>query len=237
MAMINPPTSPSSNGSALPGGFTEQQVEAARYAVLRRLAPCLRHHMVRPLQPIGLIYGVMHHKLSVAQPDLQSVREEAEKINEFAKAALEECMDMGTWLAPEPGVLTGVAAGVKECVGLLATMLHFCGFRLVNEVDELPVQVLRDALRMVLGGALMALTDALDEPATVTIGAQALPGQVQVSLRIDPIGEGRLDRYDDGYRRLLWADVQALAQAERVALVRQGRQVMLRFAVESAPED
>ena len=52
-----------------------QQVEAARYAVLRRLAPALRHHMVRPLQPIGLIYGVMHHKLAAAQPDLQSVRQ------------------------------------------------------------------------------------------------------------------------------------------------------------------
>ena len=41
---------------------TVQQVEAARYAVLRRLAPSLRHHRVRPLQPIGLIYGVMHPK-------------------------------------------------------------------------------------------------------------------------------------------------------------------------------
>ncbi|MDB5938779.1 MAG: hypothetical protein JWP77_1143, partial [Polaromonas sp.] len=84
-------------GSAAPAEVSAQQIEAARYTVLRRLAPCLRHHMVRPLQPIGLIYGVMHHKLSAAQPDLQSVREEAEKINEFAKAALEECMDMGTW--------------------------------------------------------------------------------------------------------------------------------------------
>ena len=220
---------------ALPAEVSAQQIEAARYAVLRRLAPALRHHMVRPLQPIGLIYGVMHHKLSAAQPDLQSVREEAEKINEFAKAALDECMDMGTWLAPEPGVVTDVESGVRECVGLMATMLHFCGFRLVNDVEELPAQVLHDALRMVLSAALFALTDAMDEPATVTIHAQASPAEVTLTLQTDPIGDGPLDRYDDGYRKLVWADVQALALAEHVGLSRQDRQVTLRFAVEPAP--
>lgn len=216
--------------SGLPSEVSAQQIEAARYAVLRRLAPCLRHHMVRPLQPIGLIYGVMHHKLSAAQPDLPSVREEAEKINEFAKAALEECMDMGTWLAPEPGVLTNVESGVRECVGLMATMLHFCGFRLVNEVEELPAQVLRDALRMVLGAALFELTDAMNEPATVTIHAQASPSEVTVTLQADPLENGQLDRYDDGYRKLVWADVQALAVSEHVGLSRHGSQVTLRFA-------
>ncbi|CDS55053.1 hypothetical protein [Polaromonas sp. CG9_12] len=221
--------------SAVPLKVSAQQVEAARYAVLRRLAPCLRHHMVRPLQPIGLIYGVMHHKLSAAQPDLPSVREEAEKINEFAKAALEECMDMGTWLAPEPDVVTDVESGVRECVGLMATMLHFCGFRLVNEVEELPAQVLRDPLRMVLSAALFELTDAMDQPATVTIHAQARPSEVTVTLQVDPLSEGQLDRYDDGYRKLVWADVQALALSERVGLSRQGCQVSLRFAVAPAP--
>ena len=207
-----------------------QQVEAARYAVLRRLAPSLRHHMVRPLQPIGLIYGVLHHKLSAEQPDLPSVRQEAEKINEFAKAALDECMDMSTWLAPEPDVLTDVESGVKECVGLLATMLHFCGFRLINSVEELPTQVLRDAMRMVLSAALLEMTDAMSEPATVTIQARASASDITVLLQAEPLAEGQLDRYDDGYRKLAWADVQALALSEHVGLSRQDRQVTLRFA-------
>ncbi|MBH1957988.1 MAG: hypothetical protein I8H70_04810 [Burkholderiales bacterium] len=228
-------TSTSLNGAALSCEVSEQQIEAARYAVLRRLAPCLRHHMVRPLQPIGLIYGVMHHKLSAAAPDLKSVREEADKINEFAKAALEECVDMSTWLAPEPGVLAGVDEGVRECVGLLATMLHFCGFRLGNEVEEMPVQVQRDAMRMVLSAALLALTDSMTEPATLTISAVASPAEVTVSLRVSPVGEGSVDQYDDGYRKLVWRDVQALAAAEHVRLSRQDRLVSMRFAVETAP--
>ena len=232
MILQEPPQS--ATASALPADVSVQQIEAARYAVLRRLAPCLRHHMVRPLQPIGLIYGVMHHKLSAAQPDLPSVRQEAEKINEFAKAALEECMDMSTWLAPEPGVAIDVESGVRECVGLMATMLHFCGFRVVNEVEELPAEVLRDALRMVLGAALFELTDAMDERATVTIHAHASPSDVTITLQAELIGDGQLDRYDDGYRKLVWSDVQALAQSEQVGLSRQGRQVTLCFAIEPA---
>ena len=207
-----------------------QQVEAARYAVLRRLAPSLRHHMVRPLQPIGLIYGVMHHKLAAAQPDLQSIRQEAEKINDFAKAAIDECMDMGTWLSPEPGVLICMDAGVRECVGLMATMLHFCGFRLINEVEALPVQVLRDAVRTVLGAALLATTDSMTEPADLIIRAAATGTEVTLSVLTSPSGEGSVDRYDDGYRLLAWDDVQALAAESQVKLERQDRMLTLRFA-------
>lgn len=210
-----------------------QAVEAARYAVLRRLAPCLRHQMVRPLQPIGLIYGVMYHKLGAAQPDVKSIRQEAEKINEFAKAAIDECMSMGAWLSPEPGVLISLEDGVMECVGLTATMLHFGGFRLINEVEAMPVMVLRDAVRTVLSAVFFALTDSLTEPAALVIHAaagSASTSEVTLSVQIVSSGEGKADRYEDGYRLLTWHDVQALATAARVQLARQGQLVTMRFA-------
>jgi hypothetical protein len=217
--------------------MAELQVEAARYAVLRRLAPCLRHHMVRPLQPIGLIYGVLQHKLSVPMPDLPSVREEADKINEFAKAALDECNDMNTWLAPEPGFLTSVDQGVRECVALLATMLHFCGFQLDNEIDDLPVPVRHDAIRMVLSAALLEMSDSLDRRASLTISAttDADAQEVAVTVQVGQVKDASPNRYEDGYRKLLWRDVQALAKAEDVKLARQedGR-VVMRFAIETA---
>lgn len=209
-----------------------QQVEAARYALLRRLSPSLRHHMVRPLQPIGLIYGVMHHKLSAEEPDLQSVRMEAEKINEFAKAALDECVNMSTWLTPEPDVLTRLDSGVREGVSLLATMLHFCGFRLVNEIENIPAQVQRDAVRMVVIGALLELTDSLDGPAILTLSASTSKGKAVVSIQVSHKGEGLVDRYEEGYRKLLWADVVALAAAEHVGLSRQDGRVSMTFDIE-----
>lgn len=212
----------------------EQYIEAAKYAILRRLAPCLRHHMVRPLQPMGLIYGVMHHRLSAAEPDLQSVREEAGKINDFAKAALDECLDMSTWIAPDSSALTTVDAGIKHCVSLLATMLHFCGFRLNNEVEEIPELVQRDAMRMVLSAALLEMTDSVNVPSTVTISAAVGQDDVTLSLRIGQRDEGRVERYDEGYRKLVWRDVQALAAAENVGLSREDGGVTLCFVTESA---
>lgn len=206
-----------------------QQIEAARYAVLRRLAPSLRHHMVRPLQPIGLIYGVLHHKLSADAPDLQAVRLEAGKINEFSKAALSECSNIGTWMAPEAGDLIDLASGVRESVGLLATMLHFCGFRLVNEVDDLPAQVQQDAVRMLLNAVLLEVTDGLNEPAILTLSATVHEDTAVVVLQVSPNGEGGVDRYDDSYRKLVWADVQALAFAEQVGLARDGHRTTLTF--------
>ena len=50
------------SSSMTPLRLDELQAEAARYAVLRRLSPSLRHHLIRPLQPMTLIYGVMSHK-------------------------------------------------------------------------------------------------------------------------------------------------------------------------------
>lgn len=216
--------------------MSKQQIEAARYVVLRRLSPALRHHMVRPLQPIGLIYSVISHKLCEAAPDLQALRLQVEKINGFAKSALTECLDIGTWLAPEPGTLTELGAGINECISLMATTLHFCGFRLVNEVDTPPVSVNRDALRMVLIAAMFEMTDALTVPATLTLSASLGRGEAGLVLRFTPLTEGRVERYDDGYRKLIWEDVQALASEGDVRLSRQGNGVAMHFAVHAAVE-
>lgn len=212
----------------------DQRVEAARYAVLRRLSPSLRHHMVRHLQPIGLIYGVMDHKLARGAPDLQALRVNAEKINEFAKAALAQCIDIGTWLAPESTSLTSMESGAMECVGLLATTLHFRGFRLANHIEDLPCQVRLGALRMVLIAVLLEVTDALDESATLTLSASSTDKEtVTLQLQVAPREDGAVEAYDDGYRKLAWSDVQALAAAEEVGLSRQDAMVTMRFPIEA----
>ncbi len=215
--------------------MSEQQVEAARYAVLRRLSPALRHQMVRHLQPIGLIYGVMDHRLSRGDGDVQALRVHADKMNEFAKAALTQCIDIGSWLAPEPDTRVGLEAGVMECVGLLATTLHFRGFRLVNDVEDLRCQVRLGALRMVLIAVLLEVTDGLDEPATLTLSASAGEGTVTLRLQVTPREEGSVENYDGGYRKLVWSDVQALAGAEAVNLSREDALVTMRFPIEAEP--
>lgn len=219
------------NSAAAPAKPSDTQVEAARYAVLRRLAPALHHHMVRPLQPIGLIHGMVQHKLAGPAPDLKSVREEGDKISEFIRSALQECNDMVAWLAPEPGVVVPADRGVCECVGLLATMLHFCGFRISNEIEALEAAVQQHAIRMVLSAALLEMTDSMDRQAPLSISAVAGDDEVSITLAFGPPQDDMPNRYEEGYRKLVWEDVQALASAENVALSRQAHQVVLRFPI------
>src|SRR6478736_3068522 len=109
--------------------------EAARYALLRRLAPAMRHHLVVNLQPIGMVYELMDHRLRGPQPDLAHVQAGAHKIHGFAKAALHSCLDLVAWLAPDEPVSTPCRSCVEECMGLLASSLAFAGYAVRADVQ------------------------------------------------------------------------------------------------------
>ena len=184
----------------------------------------MRHHLVVNLQPIGMIYEVMDRRLRAAQPDLADVHESAHKINGFARAALNSCLDVVTWLAPEEEMLTTASEGVRECLGLLATSLTFRGYALRNEVPPVPGQVRRSAIRNVLTAAMIHTTDENPPPADIVLNAEPTPAALVLALTLRPTQGDQGFSTEAGYRRLDWSDVEALAEAESVALKREGRQ-------------
>jgi hypothetical protein len=194
------------------------QAEAARYALLRRLAPSMRHHLVVNLQPIGMIYEVMERRLRGTAPDLAHVHDSASKINGFAKAALNSCIDVVSWLAPDPAVSTGIEEAVRESTGLLATSLGFRGYALRNEVTAVPGAVRRTSVRSLLTGALVFCTDQLPAPADLVLRADAQADAARITIEVRPTPGEVNFRGETGYRKLEWADLEALAQAEGVGL-------------------
>lgn len=225
MTTRDPHPQESLTAPALPG-----PVEAARYALLRRLAPSFRHHLVVNLQPIGMVYEVLDRRLRMPAPDLADVRDGAHKINAFARAALDSCLDVVTWLAPEEGAQIGVPEGVSECLGLLTTSLTFRGYAVRNQVPALPGRVRRSALRNVLTGAMVYLTDEGSPPADLAIAAQAGPQALQLTLTLQPTDAPPGFSAEPPYRRLQWSDLEALAQAESVQLTRDGSRLRLAIA-------
>lgn len=203
------------------------RAEAARYALLRRLAPSMRHHLVVNLQPIGMIYEVMDRRLRAPAPDLASVHDSAHKINGFARAALNSCLDVVTWLAPDPRATTPVAEGVRECVGLLATSLGFRGYAIRNEVTELAGVVSRGSLRSVLTAALIYTTDQSPPPADLVLTAGSEAAGLRLALALRPTDGNQGFANEAGYRKLDWSDIQALAQAESVQAQREGQSLQL----------
>ena len=198
--------------------------EAARYALLRRLAPSMRHHLVVNLQPIGMIYEVMERRLRAPQPDLADVHDSAHKINGFAKAALNSCLDVVTWLAPEEDARIGVNDGVRECLGLLATSLTFRGYAVRNETNTLPGEIRRSSMRNTLTAGMIYLTDENPSPADLVLTAEAGEQALQLTLSLRPTDGDKGFSPEATYRRIQWADVEALAAAESVGATREGRQ-------------
>ena len=197
------------------------RADAARYALLRRLAPSIRHHLVVNLQPIGMIYEVLDRRLRAPEPDLAHVHQSAQKINGFAKAALNSCLDVVSWLAPD-GSTTTPAEGVGECVGLLATSLSFRGYALRNELGAVAGEVDRAAIRNVLTAALIYATDHRLPPAELVISAQGDGASLRLTLALRSSASGEGFATEAAYRKLEWSDVEALAVVESVQVERAG---------------
>ena len=207
----------------------EQRVEAARYALLRRLAYAMRHHMVVHLQPIGMIIDVMERRLGSPAPDFAQVREAMGKVNTHSRAAVQSSLDVVSWLAPQDGSLIAAGAGVQECFELLRSQMNFFGFTLRNDTGSLEPQVSRPALRAVLPAVLLALSDESAPPAELSIRGETLPGRVRVTVVLRAMqGEAGYGG-EPSYRAIGWDDVAALAQSEGVGCERDGNTVTLAF--------
>jgi len=213
--------------------------EAARYSVLRRLGPALKHDMVVNLQAIAMMAEVINARLDRGSPDPEEFHESISKLNRLAREAVAGCLKVAGWI--EPGEDEGVKLGdgVEECLALLASNFNFRGFLVHREIAETPLQVSRVTLRNLLIASLITLTDAASGPCQVTVRAGAAGhSHGEVEVRIAPRTDGYEGLpFEPSYRQLEWADVQALAAADGVELERGADHILMRIprAVATAP--
>ena len=212
--------------------------EAARYSVLRRLAPALKHDMVVNLQAVAMMAEVLNARLERGLTNPTEFQKGVSKINRLAREAVMTCLEVAAWI--EPGEEEGIRLreGVEECVGLLAGNFNFRGFSISQEVPDVEFEVSRESLRNLLSAALITLTDAATAPAEVLIKTEVSAGFAVLTIRCEA-RESDPDAipFTVTYRQLEWADVQALAVAEAVELFRTADQVVMRIprAVATTP--
>lgn len=210
----------------------EQRVESARYALLRRLAFAMRHHMVVHLQPIGMITEVMERRIQSGASDPTQIHDAMAKVNTHARAAVQSSLDVVSWLAPEDGELASAETAVQECVDLLRSHLTFRGFTLVQPRPGFArKEVSRAAVRSVLPAVLLALTDTAASPADVAISARDKDQQLLLTVEVRRKQGAPGFSGEPHYRLLQWADVEAIAGAEGVTLTRDGAAVTMSFGV------
>jgi hypothetical protein len=209
---------------------TSFQAEAARYALLRRLAPAIRHHLVGELQPIGMIATMLDRRLQSDAPNLTHLRENSAALGQLSRTAASTSMNLMSWLAPKNAAVTPLDSGVLDCLSLLTTEFRFRGLAIVNDVTALPVQLNLMALRSVLPAALLALSDQQAGPADLVLTAHVVDAGVVLSIRRRPVERSAESPPSNDYRALTWDDVAALAQAESVGFTPSADAVELRFS-------
>lgn len=211
--------------------LADTTVEAARHALLQRLAPALRHEAVAHLQPIGMIGTLLERRLATEQPDLLQVRDGVHRLLASSKAAAQTCLDMVSWFAPQAGQAAPLHEVVAATLALLRSSLAFRGFTLRDELAGLDTPVDPASLRYALPACLLWLTDSAGPPAQVTLSARAEDAQVRLQLELTPTdGPEGMDAEPAG-RPLRREEVQALAQADGVGWDHQGDCLTLTLAL------
>ena len=199
-------------------GIPHTLTEGARYALLRRLAPALRHEAVAPLQPIAMATSVLERRLREPAATPAQVHEVAARLAGLSRAAVQSCLELISWLAPEPTRLVPLNEAVHETLELLQGSFAFRGFTLRDQLVDPSLSVQHGRLRFVLPACLLRLTDSAGAPAEVTVCAQSADERLRLVLRVQP-AEGAPALEDaPAYRPLRDEEVQALAAEEAIGL-------------------
>lgn len=215
--LVPPPAPPTPPTPGSTPALAARLAEAARYALLRRLAPTLRHDMAGALQPISMVAVMLEKRLQKPAPDMGVIGKNVHDINTLAREASSTCMQLMTWLAPKQDALVGVHEGLQDVTALVATELSFQGVTLVNDTEGSPSQLPTSVLRGLFMTSLLALTDSHVGPATVRLGAAQQGADTVLTLTLEPsASQGDYLPAHASYRLLDWDDVRALAAAESV---------------------
>lgn len=211
----------------------ERLAEAARYALMRRLMPAIRHHIAGTLQPVGMMSAMLEKRIKAANPDMVQLGINMRALNDLSRDAAAISLNLMVWLAPRDNDLIAVSSGVEESLSLIATELSFRGFVLVNKTADVSTKLPSAVLRSLFTASLIALTDAARHAAQVVIAASQEASITQLTISIvpqDTVQPVPVENYISSYRALQWDDVQALAVAEGVQLHHAPDFVQLAFA-------
>lgn len=214
------------------------QAEAAQYALLRRLAPVIRHNMAGSLQPIAMVAGMLERRLQKSDTDPEALLKNARDIIELAREAAASCSSLMSWFAPKDDPLVAVNKGVAECLSMLATELAFRGFSIINKTSETEGELPLSALRNVFTAAVTALTDAAAAPHEVAVEAESSGGCISIRISLKETQAQANLPAGKPYRRIEWHDVEALAGSlARLDHAEDGVVLVFQSAAENSRQD
>jgi hypothetical protein len=220
----------------------KRSAEAARYALLRRLAPAMRHDMAGGFQPVTMLATIVEKRLLSATPDMSTLVKNSQELRTLAIAATHASLDLMGWITVEPEARVALGKGIADAVHLVATELSFKGIRFVNQTQDDATVVKLAHLRGVFMAALLAMADSSASSANLNLSATQDGQDVLVTVLLADVGaaqdaSSKHDVFQLGlttYRKIEWADVQAMADMDGLTVMREAGRVTLRLPISVA---
>ena len=222
------PQAPLSEASPVASDWLQQRLaEAACHAVLRRVAPALRHEVAGFMQPVGMLMMVLQRRVQMPEPDLQAITKTVTSVSALAKEATTGCMRVMGWMASREDAHVNLRSGVDEAINLLAMELSSSGLEIASDLPFNGNEVPQSFLRTVLIGAVLAFCDQCTTGGTLQVSVDAEsggdPGTRGLMLRMLPGSATASPAPADAIRtsrRIDWTDVEAMAAQFGVSMAR-----------------
>ena len=217
------PENSSLSGDAAPTSLdsvNDRLAEAARYAVLGRVLPGLRHDVASSMQPVRMLLMVLERRVQNPAPDLAAIIKNVMSLSALTKQAAADCMAVLGWTDSSENFRVSLRVGVDQAARLLALELSENALALVNGVADDSATAPESFFRSVFIGALLAFCDqhaaggALEVRFEDAAADSDFGGRLQLQLL--PSDAVKSPASPDGVRKprmIGWADVQAMAMS------------------------
>jgi hypothetical protein len=198
----------------------DRLAEAASYAVLRRIAPVLRHDVAGFMQPVGMLMMVLQRRVQMPEPDMQAITKNVASVSALTKEATTGCMNAMGWMASRDDSGVSLRRSVDEAAKLLAMELSTTGLEVANAISDDALTVPQSFFRSVLMGALLAFCDQRMPGSILRIsveaGAESGSGDVRLMLHMLPgnaAASAASPAIERKPRSIDWHDVEAMARS------------------------
>lgn len=212
----------------------QRLVEAANYAVLRRIAPALRHDVAGVMQPIGMLMMVLQRRIQMTDPDLAAITKNLASVSALTKEATTGCMNAMGWVVASEGAPVSLHSALNEAIKLLETEFRAAALELINSISDQQASAPQSFFRSLVMAALLAFCDQRTAGARLEVTLEAATGNVNTSqrlmLRMLPGDASRLPASTAANRQsrsIDWQDVEALAGACNATMTRGEGWLML----------
>lgn len=203
------------------------EADAARYAVLRKLAAGMRHALMGELQAIQFA-AELAAQLVKTGGDGARVRDAVGQIPAHNDAAVKASQSMLEWLRPEERARTEVEPALRHCLKLVGDTWILRGIKATMNCPAAGATVARSAFLEVVVVSLLALTDFRTDSMDIEVLGEQVDGKVVITLNARAV-DRRSAPAPAVYRILTFDDVAALADVHGIECKCSDAEVVLAF--------